>query len=320
MDKESMLQAVASHDSLQRFMFDDLAVRGSVAALSESWRQSQGEHNYPTVVQSLLGELLAAACLLSASLKFDGSIILQIHGDGPVKLLVAECESGQQVRATATLAPDAGALAADASFQSLVNREGRGRFMLTLAGKNQQQPYKGIVPLDGDNIAQALQHYMLRSEQVDTELMLAANGEYARGLLLQKMPSHGGVMSPEQAAEVAERQSQGWLQLQALCNTVKSAEMLAVDVGVLLHRLFWEQDMRLFDAQELRFFCPCSREKVGNMLKMMGRDEIESALADVGKLEVACQFCGRNYLFDAVDCAQLFIGDGGSGEAQGTRH
>ncbi len=318
MDKESLQQAVTAHDGLQKFMFDALAVRGSVVDLSDSWQQIRGEHHYPALVQNLLGELLAAACLLASNLKFDGSLILQLHGDGPLQLLVAECNAQSKVRATAKIAPDA-TIAEDTPLRELVNRSGQGRFMLTLIGKNQREPYKGIVPLDGETIPQMLQNYMLRSEQVDTELYLAADASHARGLLLQKMPASGGVHSAEEASRIADAQAQGWLELQALGNTLRGAEMLGTDLATLLHRLFWQQDMRLYEAQAVDFFCPCSREKVGDMLKMLGRDEVEAALADVGNLEIACEFCGRQYRFDPIDCAQLFLGEG-VGQQGETRH
>ncbi len=299
---------VALVDTLQKFLFDNNPVRGELVDLSDCWQQVQARHDYPPVVQTILGEMLAACTLMSANLKFDGTIIMQIHGDGPVKLLVAECDSELKIRATAKIS-DHATIADDAQLASLINATGQGRFVITLDPLNKvpgQKPYQGIVPLDGDNIATVIENYMLRSEQLDTKLWLAADHEVARGLLLQRLPDTGGTAKVTSAAE-ADQQSETWHRVCTLASTLKQEELLNTDIGELMHRLFWEEDLRVFPAQAVHFHCTCTRGKVANMLKMLGREEVESALQDVGNLTIHCDFCGLGYTFDPVDCAQLFL-------------
>jgi molecular chaperone Hsp33 len=289
-------------DTLQKFMFENAPVRGEFVDISETWRAVQARRDYPVPVKRMLGEMLAAAALLSANLKFNGSIIMQIHGDGPVKLLVVECDADLHMRATAKVISDA-VIKEDASVKQLVNEHGHGRFVITLDPKDKlpgQQPYQGIVPLDGDSVGVIIENYMLRSEQLDTRLWLAADDNVSRGLLLQKLPNEGGTEVPvEDALET-------WNRVVALASTLQKEEMLQTDISTLMHRLFWEETIRLFDPRHPEFHCTCSREKVGNMLKMLGREEIDSALAEMAKLSINCDFCGQHYEFDKVDCAQLF--------------
>jgi molecular chaperone Hsp33 len=289
-------------DTLRKFMFENAAVRGELVDISETWRQVQEHHAYPVPVKTVLGEMLAAAALLSANLKFNGSIVMQIHGDGPVRLLVVECDAELRIRATAKLAPEA--VIDDAiTLTQMVNAHGHGRFVITLDPKEKlpgQQPYQGIVPLDGESVAVIIENYMLRSEQLDTKLWLAADEKVARGLLLQKLPHEGGTQKP--GADDLET----WNHIVILASTLGKEELLSTDIGTLMHRLFWEETIRLFDPKHPVFHCTCSREKVANMLKMLGRPEIDAALADLGKLSIDCDFCGRHYEFDKVDCAQLF--------------
>jgi len=303
MDVTKMTNAGDAHgDSLQKFMVENAAVRGELVELSSTWRQVLAHRHYPGPVKTLLGEMMAAAALLSANLKFNGVIVMQIHGDGPIRLLVVECDSQLQMRATAKLAPDA-VIDADASMPQLVNLNGQGRFAITLDPQDKmpgQQAYQGIVPLDGENVATVIENYMLRSEQLDTKLWLAADDTVARGLLLQKLPNHGGIDVP------VNDELETWNRFLALGGTLRPEEMLATDIQTLLRRLFWEETIRVFEPQQPSFQCNCSREKVGNMLKMLGQPEIEEALADLGKLAVDCDFCGQHYEFDKVDCAHLF--------------
>jgi molecular chaperone Hsp33 len=299
-----------SKDILQKFIFDNAAVRGELVEISNAWREIQARHEYPAAVKGLLGEMVAAAALLSANLKFNGAIVMQIFGDGPVQLLVVECDAELHLRATAKLA-DGVTVADDASLTDLLNQNGKGRFVITLDPQDKmpgQQPYQGIVPLIGDNVATVIENYMLRSEQMDTKLWLAADADIARGMLLQKLPRNSAVEGQvEQASE--EEDLETWNRATALGGTLQRAELLSTDVPTLLKRLFWEETIRVFEPAHPVFRCTCSREKVGNMLKMLGSEEIESALADMGELAINCDFCGKHYSFDAVDCAQLFAAD-----------
>jgi len=297
-------------DTLQKFIFDNAAVRGELVEISDTWREIQARHGYPKAVRSMLGEMVAASALLSANLKFNGSIVMQIHGDGPVRLLVVECDAELRIRATAKLAPDAD-IADDATLTDLLNVNRRGRFVITLDPLEKmpgQQPYQGIVPLDGADMATVIENYMLRSEQMDTKLWLAADDQVSRGLLLQKLPRHSG--KDDQTAQASvEEDLETWNRAVVLGSTLKREELLGTDIETLLNRLFWEETIRVFDPQHPQFHCSCTREKVGNMLKMLGQPEVESALADLGELGINCDFCGKHYAFDKVDCAQLFASD-----------
>ncbi len=289
-------------DTLQKFMFEGAPVRGELVELSDTWRHVQSHSNYPLVVRRLLGEMLAAAALLSANLKFNGAIIMQIHGDGPLRLLVVECDSELHLRATAKLAPDV-VISDDATLASLVNVHGKGRFVITLDPKDKlpgQQAYQGIVPLDGDTVAEVIESYMLRSEQLDTKLWLAADGEVSRGLLLQKLPREGGIDAP------VNDDLETWNRVVMLGQTLRAEELLTTDIETLMRRLFWEETIRVFDPRSPSFQCSCNRVKVGNMLMMLGRQEVETAIAELGLLAIDCDFCGQHYEFDKVDCAQLF--------------
>jgi molecular chaperone Hsp33 len=299
-----------SKDILQKFIFDNAAVRGELVEISNAWREIQSRHAYPKAVRALLGEMVAAAALLSANLKFNGSIVMQIHGDGLVKLLVVECDANLRLRATAKLS-DGADVPDDATVAQLLNQHGRGRFVITLDPLDKvpgQQPYQGVVPLVGDDIATIIENYMLRSEQMDTKLWLAADENVARGLLLQKLPRNSAVEGQvKQASE--EEDLETWTRAVMLGQTLKQAELLTADVETLLKRLFWEETIRVFDPLHPAFHCTCSREKVANMLRTLGKEEVEAALHDLGELGVNCDFCGKHYGFDAVDCAQLFASD-----------
>ena len=300
---------MSTQDTLQKFIFDNAAVRGEFVEISDTWREIQQRHNYPSAVKTVLGEMVAAAALLSANLKFNGAIIMQIHGDGPVRLLVVECDSELRIRATAKLTEGA-VVADDASLTDLLNASGHGRFVITLDPADKlpgQQPYQGIVPLDGGDMATVIENYMLRSEQLDTRLWLGADEHVSRGLLLQKLPRHSG--KDDQIVQASEAEDlETWNRAVMLASTLKQPELLSTDIQTLMNRLFWEETIRVFEPAHPQFYCSCTREKVGNMLKMLGREEVDAALDDLGQLAINCDFCGKHYAFDKVDCAQLFIG------------
>ncbi len=292
-------------DTLQKFMFDNTPVRGELVEMSDTWREILSRRDYPRAVRSLLGEMLSAAALLSANLKFNGALVMQIHGDGPVSLLVVECDADLKVRATAKLAEGA-VVADDATLTELVNRNGNGRFAITLDPKDKlpgQQAYQGIVPLDGASVAVVIENYMMRSEQLDTRMWLAADDQVSRGLLLQKLPGVGGVHAP------SEDTLEAWDRTVMLASTLRPDELLSTDIQTVMRRLFWEETIRVFDPLHPVFHCSCNRERVGNMLKMLGQEEIDSAIAELGHLGIDCDFCGQHYDFDKVDCAQLFAAE-----------
>lgn len=293
------------NDRLQKFLFQHAAVRGEFVELSKSWSQMQSHHHYPLPVTRLLGEMIGAAILLSGNIKFNGSLVMQIQGNGPVRLLVVECDSAMKIRATAKL-DETAVIHGNETFTDLINAHGKGRFVITLDPHEKnpgQRPYQGIVSLEGDSIAQVIENYMKQSEQLDTRIWLAADTRVIRGLLLQKMPSPTG---PDGLSEKNEEEEKAWEHVLALASTLQNEEMLNTDIDTLRHRLFWEEDLFAFDPIHPAFSCSCSREKVGNMLKMLGKHEVEEALKEQGKLAINCDFCGQTYTFDPVDCAQLF--------------
>jgi molecular chaperone Hsp33 len=265
---------------------------------------------YPVPVRDMLGEMTAAAALMQANIKFDGALVLQIFGHGPVKLAVVEVQSDLALRATATVNGD---VASDASLSSMVNEANQGRCAITLDPKTKfpgQQPYQGVVPLFDDagqpieKLSEVLEHYMLQSEQLDTTLVLAADDQVAAGLLIQRLPMEGsGNLSGSMVSKENEDQiglNEHYNRIAILASSLKREELLTLDVETILRRLFWEESIS-------RFECNCSRERVGRMIVGLGADEAESIIAERGDIEVACEFCSQQYRFDPVDAAQLFI-------------
>ncbi|MFN4988371.1 MAG: Hsp33 family molecular chaperone HslO [Burkholderiaceae bacterium] len=298
-------------DRLLRLMFDGGGARAHLVQLDRSWLEVACKHDTSPDVMRLLGEMSCASILLSASLKYEGSVILQIHGDGPVRLAVAECNAKLGFRSTIkmseTLEPAPGA-----DWKALVNQNNLGRFSVVLDPKiDNQHPYQGIVPLHEAGVAQALESYMQRSEQLPTRLWLACNGERAAGLLLQKMPHQGGTnkKSDAQSEAATEASDDDWERLITLAQTVTAEELLSVEAETLLHRLFWQEAPKLLEDKPVQFSCSCSRARVGRMLKTLGAEEVESILAEQGQVDVHCDFCNAAYHFDAVDCAALFTGE-----------
>ena len=299
---------------LHKFLFEGLPVRGAIVRLTDAWSEIQRRRAantttgaYPLPVQELLGEMLAAGVLMQSGIKFDGALILQIQGDGPVRLAVAEVQADLSLRATATVLGD---VPADSRFSEMVNVNNQGKCAITLDPKSRfpgQQPYQGIVPLFGDQkeklerVSDVLAHYMLQSEQLQTTLVLAANSQVAAGVLIQRLPH-------------TAHQSDDYDRIAILASSLKREELLTLDVDTLLRRLFWEENLTRFEpltgAAGPRFACSCSRERVSRMIHSLGAAEVQGILAERENIEVGCDFCGLQYRFDAVDAAQLFVQPG----------
>ena len=313
---------------LHKFLFDGLPVRGMVVRLTDAWveilaRRASSTTNgaYPLPVQELLGEMTAAAVLMQSNIKFDGALVLQIFGDGPVKVAVAEVQSDLSLRATATLE---GEVADVASLSQMVNLDNRGRCAITLEPRTKfpgQQPYQGVVPLHGDQneklekLSTVLEHYMLQSEQLDTTLVLAANDKVAAGLLIQRMPRQGsGNLAGEGAVPAREDEigvNEDYRRIAILASSLQREELLTLDVDTILRRLFWEEKLLRFTphegAEAPHFACKCSRERVSKMIRGLGQEEAQEILQERnGDIEVGCEFCGKQYHFDAVDVVQIF--------------
>ena len=294
------------NDSLQRFLFEGAPIRGEVAHLDATWRAVLERHEYPPVLRTILGELMAAGALLAATLKFDGSIILQLQGKGPVKLIVVEVTSEQTLRATAKWDEKRhGELADDAALDTLLGKN--ARFVITLVPGEGKQSYQGVVEIDPAGVAASLEHYMQTSEQIETRLWLAAGDTRAAGLLLQKLPA------PE------ERDEDGWNRATKLAETLTSPELLSLPVRNLLHRLYHQEDIRLFEPRPVSFRCSCSGERVAAMLRMLGHAEVRAIIEERDTVEVTCEFCNRAYRYDSVDAEQLFAATHVE-QARATRH
>lgn len=287
-------------DTLQRFLFEHAPIRGEMTQLAATWQAVTERHDYPPPLRRALGELMAAGALLAATLKFSGTLILQLHGSGPVKLIVVECSSDHAMRATAKWEGEI----PEGGLRALL---GSGRFAISLVPESGQQSYQGIVDLEADSIAAALEHYMATSEQVETRLWLACDDRRAAGLLLQKLPDHD-------AAD-----SDAWPRAGQLAATVTAGELLGLEPSRLLHRLFHEEDLRVFEPRPVYFRCSCTRDRVVGMLRMLGRDEVRSVVAERGEVEVRCEFCNRRYAFDAVDSEEMFA-SALTGASATTRH
>ncbi len=292
-------------DQLKKYLTEDRSVRIQAVRLEATWKAVQANHDYPPAITHLLGELVAASTLLAANIKFDGSLVLQIQGDGPIALLVVECRSDMSLRATVKVR-EGHDVPVDGTMQSLLNPGGNGRFIVVLDPQRKlpgQQAYQGIVPLEGETVAEALQHYMKASEQLDTRLWLAADADHCAGMLIQRLPFHGGTDAPLLTEQSA---AETWDHSIALASTLKRDELLATDIDTLIHRLYWEDTLVAFDPVTVRWHCPCTRERVASMLRSLGEEEVNSVLAERGQVDVSCDFCGKPYTFDSVDCAALF--------------
>ncbi len=303
-------------DELHKFLFEGLPVRGMLVRLGPSWREVQSRRHvqgaYPQPVRRLLGEMAAAATLMQANIKFDGALILQVFGDGPVKLAVVEAQPELTYRATAKVV---GEVPADAQLAAMVNVHRQGRCVITLDPRDKSggaQPYQGVVALHGDqgeplqHLAEVLEHYMLQSEQLDTRLILAANDDTAAGLLIQRLPVEGEGNLEREQREDQIGLNEAFNRIAHLASTLTSDELLGLDADTVLRRLFWEEDLRRFEPLVPRFACTCSRERVRSMLRGLGRDEVQGIIDERGDVEIGCEFCGTQYRFDAVDVGDVF--------------
>lgn len=312
---------------LHKFLFDGLPVRGIVVRLTDTWTEilrrrasNSNDGPYAVPVSEMLGEMVAAATLMQSNIKFDGSLTLQIAGDGPVKLAVVEVQPDLALRATASVTA---VVDPAATLSEMVNATNQGRCAITLDPKTKfpgQQPYQGVVPLFDDQghpierLSAVLEHYMLQSEQLDTTLVLAADDRVAAGLLIQRLPMQGeNNLAGSMVAKENEDQigaNEHYNRIAILASSLKREELLTLDVDTILRRLFWEEQITRFEPLQgdsaPRFSCSCSRERVAKMIVGLGREEAESILAERPEIEVACEFCGVQYRFDPVDAAQLF--------------
>jgi molecular chaperone Hsp33 len=291
-------------DCLHRFMFEHYPIRGHLVHLDAAWRALIEHREYPAPIRNTLGETVAASLLLAATVKFEGVLSLQLQGDGPVHLLLAQCTGGLGVRGLARYREaadgDAGSGAARRQDR-IVDLIGAGNLTVTLETDDGAQRYQGIVPIAGGRLAESLQVYFENSEQLPTRLWLHADGSGVSGMLLQKLP-----VAEEPPGADAEAVEDAWRRVQLIGETLTPQELRTLADAEILHRLFNEDDVRLFEPAPVYFRCRCSRERVSRMLQSLGGAETRAVLAERGEVEVRCDFCNRAYVFDAVDVAQLF--------------
>jgi molecular chaperone Hsp33 len=289
---------MTKQDFLHRFLFEELGVRGEWIKLTHSWQAAKQHQQGPEIVNQLLGQALTAVVLLSATIKFNGSIILQAQGDGDIKTLVAQSTHDKKIRGLVRSNPDV-------SPGSLESMFGNGRLVLTIeTGSN--EPYQGIVPLQGNNLAAALETYFTQSEQLKTRLWLFVNETQAAGLLLQELPAQKHFQAD-------------WERVEILADTVTAHELLELDCENMLYRLFNEEKVRLFEPEPVDFHCACSRSRIERTLRAMGREELQDILQEQERIEVICEFCGANYVFDKIDAETIWSQDGIAIESH-TRH
>lgn len=288
-----MPQTQINHADIRtRFIFDDMPVRGLHVRLENVWTHIVGQKHYPAAIRRALGELLAAGALLSGNLKTDGTLIVQAQGQGRLKMLVVEATSDQTVRATARWDETAD-INDDESLTDLLGSN--SVFVLTLQPKD-AEPWQGVVPLEGSSIAQMLINYTKRSEQLDTQIVLASSDDACGGLLVQRLPE-------------TEPDAASWEHVSTLVQTLTPEELTGLDAQHVLYRLFHETPPRVFDPENIEFACTCSRGKVSDMLLMLGGEEVGGVVAEQGSIQIDCDFCHAKYVFDETDVNALFGAD-----------
>ncbi|MDP2574875.1 Hsp33 family molecular chaperone HslO [Vibrio penaeicida] len=279
-----------ANNQLHRYLFENLSVRGELVQLDSTYQEIISSKEYPVPVKNLLGELLVATTLLTATLKFEGSITLQLQGDGPVPLVVINGDHDQKVRGVARWEGD---LADDATLHQLI---GKGHLVITIAPK-QGERYQGVVGLEGETLSEVLEVYFQRSEQLQTRLWFRL-GEHegkahAAGMLLQTIPDGTG-------------SANDFEHLEQLTDTVKNEELFGLPANDVLYRLYNQEKVQLFKAQPVEFFCGCSRERSGAAIITVSRDEINDILATEGSVSLHCDYCGTDYSFNEDDVSELY--------------
>jgi molecular chaperone Hsp33 len=298
-------------DCLHRFIFEQYPIRGHLVHLDAAWRALIEHRDYPPAIRDTLGEAVAASLLLAATIKFEGVLSLQLQGDGPVHLMLAQCTSGLGVRGLARCrdgvyrgAGTGVRSGAGTGAVGIADLIGAGNLTVTLETDDGSQRYQGIVPFAGQRLAESLQVYFENSEQLPTRLWLHADATGASGMLIQRLPNEDARPRAELVDIAAV--DDAWRRLQLIGETLTPGELSSLRDEQILRRLFNEDDLRLYEPAPVYFRCRCSRERVASMLQGLGETETRSVLEERGEVEVRCDFCNRAYLFDAVDVAQLF--------------
>ncbi|MCK5830646.1 MAG: Hsp33 family molecular chaperone HslO [Methylococcales bacterium] len=276
-------------DCLRRFLFEELGVRGEWVRLQKSWKETKQYQQLSEAVEEQLGQALSATVLLSATIKFDGALILQVQGTGELKTLVAQSTHDQKIR---------GLVRGNTQLSagSLSEMMGEGRLVITVEPR-QGEPYQGVVTLEGTGLSDVITNYFLQSEQLETRVWLFANETHAAGLFLQELPTQ-------------DNYEDDWQRILALASTVTKDEMLSLGCEEMLYRLFNEEKVRLFEPEPVEFECGCSQLKIENTLFSLGREELDAVLQERENIDVSCEFCGKQYLFDKIDVENILTGQG----------
>jgi len=290
-------------DKQQKFLIESCDVRGHLVQLDQTWTDAIARTDYPASVRQILGEAFVAAALLASTIKFDGKLTMQVRGNGPVHLLVVQVTHDGSVRGLARW----GDVPETAQLMDAFGKD--ARMTIAIEANKQSEPYQGIVPLEGESLADALQYYFRTSEQLPTQLYLAVNDTSAAGILVQKLPTE----------EATSHDEDGWQRATVLCSTLSQSELCTDDSQTLLHRIFHEEQVRLFEPYAIRFHCSCSRERTNGMLLGLGKEEVDGILEERGNVEIICEFCDAQYNYDAVDVGALFAGVAQTG-AEPTGH
>lgn len=300
-------------DKLVKLLFPEKNCRAAVLHMDEAWQTMTKNQHLPESVKLLLGQMCAGAVLLAGSLKFDGALVLQLQGDGPVRLALVEVRTGLVVRATAQLRVTPEDVPATAAFKDLVNATGHGRCAMILDAADRrpgEEPYQGVVALEDAGVAATLESYMTHSEQLMTRLWLAADEAAVGGVMLQRMPESGGLVTS--AAEQPEDES--FESLAVLAQTVRAEELTKLEADTVAKRLFWEDNPHVLATLTPVFRCRCSKQGIEAMVRNLGQSEAEKIIAERGTVDVTCEFCGAHYVLDSVDVGALFC----NGTTQGS--
>ncbi|GGG51748.1 33 kDa chaperonin [Pseudohongiella nitratireducens] len=279
---------MSNTDQCQRFLFADVDVRGEIVNLTDSYQQTVGNHEYPAVVKEQLGEFLAASVLLASGIKYEGRLVLQVRGDGELSLIMAECTSEGEVRGIARFEEPP----ASDKFSELT---GQGVLTITVDSRR-SEPYQGVVQLSEESLGKSLEGYFEQSEQLQSWFLFAVDGQKACGIMLQQLPAN---------KQTTEERADTWQHLMVLAKTLTQQELLDLPAEELLHRLFHQEQVSLFEPKEFVYRCSCSRERTAQALVSIGKEEVDSIIAEHGAVNVACEFCGTEYQFDASEANLL---------------
>ncbi|HEI8868531.1 MULTISPECIES: Hsp33 family molecular chaperone HslO [Gammaproteobacteria] len=290
---------MSNHDQLHRYLFENYAVRGELVTISETYRQILANHDYPVPVQTLLGEMLVATSLLTATLKFDGDITVQLQGDGPLKLAVINGNNQQEMRGVARLQ---GEIADDSTLHQMI---GNGVMVITITPAEGER-YQGIVALEGATLAACLENYFQQSEQLPTRLFIrtgeAAGQPAAGGMLLQVLPAQD------------DKNADDFDHLVQLTHTIKSEELFTLPANEVLYRLYHQEEVTLYEPQPVMFRCTCSRQRCADALLTLPAEEVAEMLEQDGNIDMHCDYCGSHYLFTPTDVAALYTGNTDEGD------